>query len=100
VKRSSSGFADRHGKNIFIYSVSDITQYDVVAVGGGGAQCGEGVGARSSTSAVAAGAEADAGSECGEVVEWQMASRRSQCEKVDEIRYALTVVETRHVSNT
>jgi hypothetical protein len=55
--------------------VSDITQHDVVAVGGGGAQCGEGVGARSSTSAVATGAAADAGSEWGEIVEWQMAKR-------------------------
>ena len=55
--------------------MNEITQNDVVAVGGGGARRGEGVGARSSTPAVAAGAAADAGSEGGEGAEWQMVTR-------------------------
>jgi hypothetical protein len=54
---------------------NEITQNDVVAVGGGGAQRGEGVGARSSTSAVTAGDAADTGSGGGEGAEWQMMTR-------------------------
>ena len=55
--------------------MNEITQIDVVAVGGGGVRRGEGVGAQSSTPAVAAGAAADAGSEGGEGAEWQMVTR-------------------------
>jgi hypothetical protein len=55
--------------------MNEITQNDVVAVGGGGVRRGEGVRAQSSTPAVAAGAAADAGSEGGEGAEWQMVTR-------------------------
>jgi hypothetical protein len=55
--------------------MNEIIQNDVVAVGGGDGRRGEGVGARSSTSAVAAGCAADAGSEGGGGAEWQMVTR-------------------------
>lgn len=55
--------------------MNEITQNDVVAVGGGGVRRGEGVGSQSSTPAVAAGAAADAGSESGGGAEWQMVTR-------------------------
>ena len=51
--------------------MTEITRNDVIDVGGGGGRCGESVGARSSTPAVAA----DAGSEGGGGAEWQMVTR-------------------------
>jgi hypothetical protein len=57
------------------YDMNEITQIDVVALGGGGVRRGEGVGTQSSTPAVAAGAAADAGLEGGEGAEWQMVTR-------------------------
>lgn len=55
--------------------MNEITQNDVVAVGGGDGRRGEGVGAQSSTPAVVAGRAADAGSEGGGGAEWQMVTR-------------------------
>jgi hypothetical protein len=55
--------------------MNEITQNDVVAVGGGDGRRGEGMGAQSSMPAVAAGRAADAGSEGGEGAEWQMVTR-------------------------
>ena len=55
--------------------MNEITQNDVIDVGGGGGGCGEGVGARSSSPAAAAGFAADAGSEGGGGAEWQMVTR-------------------------
>lgn len=55
--------------------MNDITYNDVVAVGGGDGRRGEGVGAQSSTPAVAAGRAADAGSDGGGSAEWQMVTR-------------------------
>jgi hypothetical protein len=55
--------------------MNGIIQNDVVAVGGGGGRCGEGVGAQSSTSAVAACRAVDAGSEGGKGAEWQMVTK-------------------------
>jgi hypothetical protein len=55
--------------------MTEITRNDVIDVGGGGGRCGEGVGVRSSTPAVAASFAADAGSEGGGGAEWQMVTR-------------------------
>ena len=55
--------------------MTEITQNDVIDIGGGNGRRGEGVGAQSSTSVVAAGRVADAGSEGGGVTEWQMVTR-------------------------
>lgn len=63
-----------YAKRLF-YDMNENTQNDVVAVGGGGVRRGEGVGAQSSTPAVAAVAAADAGSEGGEGAEWHMVTR-------------------------
>jgi hypothetical protein len=59
----------------FFYDMNEINQNDAVAVGGGDGRRGEGVGAQSSTPAVAAVPDADAGSEGGGGAEWQMVTR-------------------------
>jgi hypothetical protein len=51
------------------------TENDIIGVGGDGARCGEGVGARSLPSAVAAGPAIDAGLEGGGGAEWRMVER-------------------------
>ena len=56
------------------YDTTEITN-DIINVGGGDSRRGEGVGARSSTPARAAGFAADAGSEGGGAAEWQMMTR-------------------------
>jgi hypothetical protein len=45
--------------------MTEITQNDVIDVGGGGGRCGEGVGVQSSTPVVTAGFAAGAGLEGG-----------------------------------
>jgi hypothetical protein len=57
------------------FVMTEITQNDVVDVGGGGSRCGEGVGTESSTPAVAAGFAAGAGLEGGWSAEWQTVTR-------------------------
>ncbi|ROV97003.1 hypothetical protein VSDG_04048 [Cytospora chrysosperma] len=69
----------RRGRAYFrskeLFDMTEITENDVIDVGGGDGRHGEGVGAQSSTSAVAAGRAADAGSEGGGGAEWQMVTR-------------------------
>jgi hypothetical protein len=55
--------------------MNEITQTDVVAIGGVGVQCEGCVRVRSSTPAVAAAAAADTGSEGGGSAEWEMVTR-------------------------
>jgi hypothetical protein len=55
--------------------MNDITQNDVVTVGRGSGQRGEGVEAQSSVSVVAAGRAVDAGSGGGKGAEWQMVTK-------------------------
>ena len=55
--------------------MNEITQNDVVAVGGGVVRCGERVRAQSSTPALAARAAADVGSEGGGGAEWHIVTR-------------------------
>ena len=55
--------------------MTEITQNDIIDVGGGDGRRGEGVGAQSLTPAVAADFVADAGSKGGGDAEWRMVMR-------------------------
>lgn len=57
------------------YDMNEISQNDVVAVRGGGGRYREGVGAQSSTSAVAAGYAANTGLGGRGGAEWQIVAR-------------------------
>jgi cyclophilin family peptidyl-prolyl cis-trans isomerase len=76
--------------------MTEITQNDVIDVGGGGGRCGEGVGVQSSTPAVTAGFAAGAGSDGGGGAEWQMVTRgkaKAEGPKRTTARARLSMVE-------